>query len=162
MFNSVSAFLHRLIHSRRFGIAVLHRHFDLEANERLVEVNNVATPWDVADPPRVGGTIVPTSWLFREDKLIPYEYSFVGADKDKLDTHPQPSQFPAFLEELSAVLKKLRVQRYLALTVHPAPDFKGAIEFTVGRANVALQPERVSHSLLDRFEAYKLSILRCP
>jgi len=128
---------------KRFGLAVLHRHFDLAPNECLVEVNGVSIPWDVARARGLEGGIAPTSWLFSADQLIPYEFKFIDRISTK-EHQEDPTAFPEFLDELVTALKKNRVQRYLALTVHPAPDFRGSVEFTVGRANISLAPERIT------------------
>jgi len=133
----------------KFGLAILHRHFDLAPNERLVEVNDVTTPWDVNEAATVEGSITPTSWLFSGNSLVPYEYAFVDS-KSATALGEQPSAFPAFIAELGTALKALKVQRYLALTAHPGPDFKGSVEFTVGRTNVSVASDRMSdHHTLE-------------
>jgi len=118
-------------------------------NELLVEVNKVSTPWRVGDAERAGGRVVPTSWLFRGDQLIPYEFSFISV-KGVGGAKSQPSQCdPQFLEELAATLKRLKLVRYLSLTVHPGPKYQGSVEFTAGRANVVMHPSEVCLSLAD-------------
>ena len=98
-------------------------------------------PWDLDQIDIVEGSIAPTSWLFKDNQLIPYEYQFV--DRHSGGDVKDPSAHPEFLAELYATLKKCRAQRYLALTVHPGPDFKGSVEFTIGRSNISVAPERV-------------------
>lgn len=126
----------------RFGIGILHRHFDVAANERLVEVNQVSTPWRVGDAERTGGKIAPTSWLFKGNQLIPYEFRFVRVNAGN-SPEPQPADYPQFLQDLAGTLRQLKLQRYLSLTVHPSPGYQGSVEFTAGRANVSLLPHEV-------------------
>jgi len=112
-------------------------------NELLVEVNNVSTPWQVGDAERAGGCVIPISWLFHGDQLIPYEFSFVGVEGVG-HAKSQPSECaPQFLEEIAAALKRLKLVRYLSLIVHPGPKYQGSVEFTAGRANIVMHPSEV-------------------
>lgn len=115
----------------------------MSPDERLVGVGSVATPWDINELSEVGGALCPVAWLFHEDKLVPYEYVFIGTEKGKADAYPNPQDYPVFLEALSARLKEIGVQSLLALIIHPGPDFNGSVEFTVGRANITVSPSVV-------------------
>ncbi|KAF7368015.1 Phosphotransferase enzyme family domain-containing protein [Mycena sanguinolenta] len=126
----------------KFGLAILHRHFDLDPNERLVEVNSVSTPWPAEEVGRVAGGIAATSWMFSANQLVPYEYKFVDQISSK-EPGDDPAAFPEFLAELGTALKEFKVRRYLALTAHPGSEFKGSVEFTMGKANISVAPERV-------------------
>ncbi len=117
-------------------------------DERLVEINNISIPWDLHTIAEVGGAICPTSWLFYEGKLVPYEYTFTGSDTERAEMYTNPADYPAFLEALYACLKELGLQNALALRVHPGPDFKGSVEFTVGRANISVSPSTVGESFV--------------
>jgi len=130
--------------AEKYGIGILHRHFDMAPNERLVEVNHVSTPWREGDCERTGASIVPTSWLFRGNQLIPYEFSFVGLGAKNKAGRTQPSEYPQFLQELATTLKKFKLHRYLALVVHPGPEYQGSVEFTAARANITVHPTEVS------------------
>jgi len=125
-----------------FGLGLLHRHFDMTPDERLVQLNNISTPWNEADATRVGGTAVPAAWLFRDSKIVPYEFCFISNDSTKVPA--SVAEYPAFLEELLSALKDLGLQNSLGLRVHPGPDFEGSVEFTVGRANICVPPSTVS------------------
>ncbi|KIM41075.1 hypothetical protein M413DRAFT_28156 [Hebeloma cylindrosporum] len=104
----------------KFGLGLLHRHFDMEPSERLVELNNISTPWDETDAQSIGGALLSHSW----DALL--------------------STFGEFLAELYAKLRALGLDKTLGLRAHPGPDFDGLVEVTVGRANINFHPSEAS------------------
>jgi hypothetical protein len=67
----------------QLGIGLLHRHFDLKGFEKLVELNNISTPWAVKGEDHMDGKILPCSWLISGGgKLMPYEFFFSPGPSD--------------------------------------------------------------------------------
>ena len=60
----------------QLGIGLLHRHFDLEGFEKLVEFNNISSPWAIKAENHMRGKVLPCSWLINSGKLMPYEFFF--------------------------------------------------------------------------------------
>jgi hypothetical protein len=68
----------------KFGVVLVHRHFDLLKNQGLVDVNGSTMAWTLDDLNATtsifykhGGQIMPKSWLLSDNKLMPYEFYFV-------------------------------------------------------------------------------------
>ncbi|PWY69053.1 hypothetical protein BO70DRAFT_400113 [Aspergillus heteromorphus CBS 117.55] len=53
------------------AVALLHRHFEMAANEKLVELGPVSSPWPIAahEDSVVGGHILPHTWRVFENEL---------------------------------------------------------------------------------------------
>lgn len=45
----------------KFGVGLLHRHFELEDSEKLVEFNNISLPWNSDSDDHSGGKILPSA-----------------------------------------------------------------------------------------------------
>ncbi|KAE8367094.1 hypothetical protein BDV27DRAFT_124462 [Aspergillus caelatus] len=57
------------------GVGLLHRHFDLSDKEKLVEFNNVSTPWkNQQGDKHSGGRILPCAWMIDGNGFVPYEF----------------------------------------------------------------------------------------
>ena len=130
----------------RLGVGLLHRHFDLAENEKLVEFNNVSVPWEnVRTDDYAGGKVLPSAWLVEDEKLMPYEFYFSPCGKDA------PFSFTGleeFLEELVTTIKEEGLEKMLALRMFPHyKDFTGNLEMTTGRAMINLAPGEVSQLL---------------
>ncbi|KAF8453576.1 hypothetical protein BDZ91DRAFT_48753 [Kalaharituber pfeilii] len=109
-----------------FGVGLVHRHFNLAVDERLVQDGKVSTPWKLE---RVNNTnIVPSAWAFRNGALYPYEFELVS------EGSKAPDLPPAFLRDLHALLVKNGYQDLLGInTYHKGPSHE---ERTEGRANI--------------------------
>lgn len=125
-----------------FGVALLHSHFPLADGQLLVELNNVSVPWKVKKlsvagvATYMGGEIHPTSWLLtKQDQLMPYEFSFSGADKPSA-IELNDEQYQVFLQKFIAALKAANMQQIVALKLVPEVDTDGAMEVTQGNANI--------------------------
>ncbi|RDL30699.1 uncharacterized protein BP5553_10044 [Venustampulla echinocandica] len=107
----------------KLGVGLLHRHFDLEGSEKLVEFNNISLPWNSdREDSHNGGKVLPSAWVVRNGGLIPYEYYFsplgrCGRVRGRTDN--MPSLFPHI-------------------------GFTCALEVTEGRANINLSPDQVA------------------
>ena len=143
-----------------FGIGLVHRHFDIEEDEKLVEFNNISTPWavDVGLHELVGkktdSLIYETSWMLDTDnKWMAYEFSFspVGGQDSYIVNIGDPKHYD-FLVEYTQALKAAGWGDLLGLRAWPGPGFSGVFEFTQGKANINLIPEQASME-----EGYRIS-----
>lgn len=55
-----------------YGLVLVHQHFDLESDEKLVNIGNVAVPLKTDI---VSTSITATRWAFSGEGVIPYEFS---------------------------------------------------------------------------------------
>lgn len=52
-----------------FGIGLLHRHYDLAPNEKIVELGAVSSPRIIGDDEEIpGGTVLPHAWRVHEGR----------------------------------------------------------------------------------------------
>ncbi|KAF9872766.1 hypothetical protein CkaCkLH20_09629 [Colletotrichum karsti] len=122
------------------AVILIHRHFDMAENEKLVEFGSVASPWDFPverpDGSFYGGVVKPRSWIFKAGQMIPYEYGF--------NEHGAPAVYgdmpnkPAFYAEFDALLQEEGLADLLGLTLLTERKQPGVIklEKTFGRSNV--------------------------
>ena len=127
----------------RFGLILLHRHFNMEPSERLVAVGNTSIPWGPEDydaKNRRLGKIIPYTFIFEEPgRVAPFEYNFVPHEKIKSVINISAAT-NAFVQELGALLFSLKLEKVLGLrTVTEVGGNRG--EITVGRANIFIQVE---------------------
>lgn len=126
---------------RTFGLALLHRHFELDVDERLVEYRGTSVPWAVN---QLAAHIKPSSWLISAMGTVhPYEFYHSLSDEGPTLDLGNPHQ-QAFLAEFAEVLSQHNAQGLFGLCRYPGDDFKGRIEITQGRSNINLIPEDVS------------------
>ncbi|KAI9686821.1 MAG: hypothetical protein M1820_010547 [Bogoriella megaspora] len=114
-----------------FGITLVHQHFNLEQNEKLVNIGNVAIPLQDGLVPF---PTVATRWAFTGDKVIPYEFT-KGAERIELD------QYPDFVGALGEFLHSYGLSKHIglyALGNTTERDSGMTTEFTSGRINVTL------------------------
>jgi hypothetical protein len=108
------------------GVGLVHRHFDLSADERLVQEGNKSTPRDIEDVNKTN--VIPSAWAFRNGALYPYEF------KVTLQGANGPELPPAFISELYALLKSNKYEDVLGvITFSGEPTCE---ERTEGRANI--------------------------
>jgi hypothetical protein len=113
----------------------------MEPSERLVEFNNISTPWGATDADAIGGILLAHSWLFSDNELFPYEFSYQHGESSQ-DTVLASQD--GFLVELYSKLSGLGLEKTLGLRRHPGPNFDGLVEVTVGRANINFNPSEAS------------------
>ncbi|RFU75000.1 serine threonine kinase, variant 1 [Trichoderma arundinaceum] len=114
-----------------YGLALVHQHFDLEADEKLVSIGNVAVPLktDFFLTP-----IAATRWAFSRKGIIPYEFSTEARQVDM-------SQHYDFVHELGKLIHSCGLSDNLVLCLLDsiADTTKGpTTEFTSDRANITL------------------------
>jgi hypothetical protein len=121
---------------RDIGLTLVHRHFDLAPDERLVEYQNVATPWLLSEiNPVLRGRIHAKRWVFSGGSLFPYEFSF--------SSHGLDSEYdfdPDFLSAFYSALCDLKLEGTLGLALMSGSTYRAGepslVEFTAGRASV--------------------------
>ncbi|PGG99129.1 hypothetical protein AJ79_08693 [Helicocarpus griseus UAMH5409] len=124
----------------KLGDGLLHRHFDLEEPEKLVEFNNISISWknykwdDCSE-----GKIVPNAWTIRRGSLVPYEFFFSPRGRE---TPFDFSSASAFLDEFIEAVERMGLESVVSLRLFPHKGYTGALEFTDGRANINLSPDR--------------------
>ncbi|PPQ93385.1 hypothetical protein CVT25_007094 [Psilocybe cyanescens] len=125
----------------KLGLGLLHRHFDMEPSEQLIELNNISTLWGATDANDIGSALLENSWLFSNNELVPYEFIYQHGE------FTQDSMLAAldgFLVELYAKLSALGLDKTLGLRRHPGPDFDGLVEVMVGKAKINFHPSKAS------------------
>jgi len=131
--------------SEKFGISLLHRHFDIDESERLVAVNDTSTPWGhEAYSNHKLGKVLPQAFIFTSpDKIVPFEYTFFTPNLlDNVTLFESATK--AFLTELGLCLFSLQLEKVLGLRVHPGIQKKLKLEFTVNRANINVDIDKES------------------
>lgn len=114
-----------------YGPALVHQHFDLETDEKLVNIGNVAVPLKTGS---VSTTIAATRWAFSGESVIPYEFSTEARQIDMNQHHD-------FIYELGKLIHSCGLSDNLGLCSLDsiADTTKGpTMEFTSGRANITL------------------------
>ena len=113
------------------GLALLHQHFDLQQDEKLVNIDNVAIP--IKDSVS-NLSIAASRWALLGEQVIPYEIT-ERVDEIGMDIHA------AFLCELSNKLRSYGLVETLGLCSVESISGTTAeptMEFTSGRANITL------------------------
>jgi hypothetical protein len=134
----------------KFGVALLHRHFDMDSEEKLVENGNVATPWAFhqSNDDLFGGEVVPKSWMYRDQALHPYEF---GYNSEFEQTYPGAPDNGEFLEEFGKLLEENRLDGVLGLTaVGPSAPGTMKYEKTFGRSNVVFTMSQGEADAMDK------------
>nr|QOD95034.1 HhpV [Paecilomyces variotii] len=120
---------------RTFGLAMLHRHFDLEPGEMLVDYEGTSVPWNAGHvsgmkPPQ------PAIWAVSSDgEFKPTEFYF--SEGEGLTIGEEELRFMKRFQEL---LHEHKVTQSFGLCRYPGDDFNGLCEITHGRANINLKP----------------------
>jgi hypothetical protein len=108
-----------------FGIALIHQHFNLNDEEKLVEFDNHAAGWNLTsgDKPWFGGEVVPTSWRVLKDRgLMPYEFTFLpkGIDSEfNLEYEKYQPPFKPFLKDFVDAVEAAQLHNSVGLTLRP-------------------------------------------
>jgi hypothetical protein len=115
------------------GVQLLHHHFNLDDDERLVDVGGAAIPWRLGHTEDLNSCLLPASWVFKADAYRPYEFQFVPPSQ-KL---PAVDINAAFLTAFNDILKAYDLQGVLGLRALKGKGVrKPELEITQGRANV--------------------------
>ncbi|GFF59091.1 hypothetical protein IFM51744_09792 [Aspergillus udagawae] len=122
------------------GLTLVHRHFDVNEDELLVESNGTTMPWTVPGLASFcddDGTIKPQSWAFLHGRLMPFEFFFEPSFSSPKDPRVDllSGVDSAFFHEFESVLRQRHLDNTLGLCLLsrcPQPQ----IEITRGRANI--------------------------
>ncbi|KAJ0163945.1 hypothetical protein CTA2_2077 [Colletotrichum tanaceti] len=133
--NIIKDFVVKAGMDRTFGVAMIHRHFDLEDNEKMVDYQGTSTPWLETIP----GMKSPQAaiWAFDKDGVLRPTEFYYSERKDA----PLSKKALEFIGEFKALLDKLNLTGLLGLSRYPGDDFQGSCEVTHSRANINLKPE---------------------
>ncbi len=115
------------------GVILLHNHFTMEPDQKLVALGNVATPWDANTASEALVEVNGSSFRFVNGAVTPYEFAH-GTEELSM----KGEQMQAFLAELHPMLVKWDLNSLLGVCV--LPDISGPVgtEFTSGNANITL------------------------
>ena len=119
-----------------FGAGLIYRHFDLGPDERLVEYNGTATPWQCREC-FLGRKIVPIAWLFDGDHLLPYDFRFPASSED-MEQAAELKRQAAFLDEVHHVLRKSELDWGLGLRGMPVTGKESLLEVSQQKANITI------------------------
>jgi hypothetical protein len=110
------------------GVILLHNHFFLNQNEKLIDVGSVAVPCteELAN-------VNASSWRFVDEGIVPYEFV-------RSATEVPLAQMQPFLEEFRAIINKWNLVNVLGICSLKEESINRpvATEFTSGRANITL------------------------
>jgi hypothetical protein len=135
---------HRM--SNKFGVVLLHRHFDLQRNEALVDVNGTSTAWKIDESSgatcfdKYGGQILPYSWAVRDGQLTPYEFTFCNTQSQRRN-RPGLAVYDddnRFVEEFIRLVESQGLSGVFALSRASKSPNK-VLEVTEGGANVTFE-----------------------
>ncbi len=139
----------------KFAIRLLHRHFDVADDEKVVHHGNVAMPWETNNLPfAIQDKIIPSSFVISAaDKLFPYEFTYVEPDVAATVQYGTVlSDHAAFLREFNAVLKSTGLIEVLSLAVLEYLTGGIGMETTEGRANITVPLEAADSDDVDSIE----------
>jgi hypothetical protein len=128
----------------QFGVTLLHRHFDLDQSERLVEVGKTSTPWGPSAYENTYlGKVIPQAFIFSAPgQLVPFEYTFFTHEAMNSGTIIDiSSATKAFVDDLETLLLLFQLEKVLGLRTRPETSAKYEVEFTVDRANIFIELE---------------------
>ena len=135
------------------GVGLVHRHFSISPNEKLVEFNNITTPWSgiklssnhsAKIPNSANGLVTETSWVLdANDKWMPFEFSFDPQGTTTV-VNLEDAQYQEFLREYTTALKQNGFDKILGLTAWPGAGYTGGLEFCSGRGNIVLTPDQTT------------------
>ncbi|KAL9049616.1 MAG: hypothetical protein Q9162_007132 [Coniocarpon cinnabarinum] len=127
----------------KFGITLLHRHYDIEPHERVVQHGPVMWPWDIGTTQNQvtvalngNGYVKPRAWRFAGLDNVPFEYEYTAVDKD----HELTDAELDFLGEFAKEIHRLGLQDLLGIRDVQNLDKKHTLELTVNRCNVMVDP----------------------
>ncbi|KAF5687175.1 hypothetical protein FDENT_5499 [Fusarium denticulatum] len=121
-----------------FGVGLLHRHYDVAPNEKIIELGPVSSPWVVGDDEVItGGAVLPHTWRVFDGELKPTEFKFVP--QRELSNVDRPV-FPAtFVKELIGVLQETGLDEVLGVSLYEAGDPDNeTMEVTYGRSSIVI------------------------
>lgn len=127
---------HEVYHD--LAVCLIHRHFDMADDEKLVEYGAISTPWSYnqADDNMMGGSVKPRSWVFKGGKMVAYEFGF--NQWGQAPVYRDLPDKPAFYADFNTFLEQEGLNGLLGLTLLTDRKQAGVVkvEKTFGRANI--------------------------
>jgi hypothetical protein len=118
----------------QLALTLLHKHFHMEAGQKLVGMGNVAMPLDCrADPSETSANIHGSSFRFVDGKVVPYEFSWDNAPPPHSD---EPIQ--GFVNAFRRVLSTHDLIDVLGFATLTGDLDTIGMEFTQGNCNITL------------------------
>ena len=123
----------------RFGISLLHNHFPLEPNERLVTFGNAAVRWNLETTTAGWQNVHGSIWHFTPDGVVPVEFTYAPPSGKEVSSLSEAEHGP-FLSNLYSVLVEQGLENTLGLCALDGKDIDSpaTLEVTSGRANLTL------------------------
>lgn len=123
------------------GVQLLHRHFSLSNDERLVDVGKASVPWSNHGSNALDLRIIPVSWAFEGDSYRPYEFKFIPPTQAKGSQAElqEPAMQEAFLVEFNEALKTHNLQGVLGIRSLKGDLKRPEMEITKGRSNITFE-----------------------
>ncbi|KAG5805816.1 hypothetical protein H9Q74_008153 [Fusarium xylarioides] len=121
-----------------FGVGLLHRHYDVAPNEKIIELGPVSSPWVVGDDEVItGGAVLPHTWRVFDGELKPTEFKFVP--QCELSNVDRPVFPAAFVKELIGVLQETGLDDVLGVSLYEAGDPDNeTMEVTYGCSSIVI------------------------
>ncbi|CAG8902822.1 unnamed protein product [Penicillium egyptiacum] len=124
-----------------FGVALVHRHFDLEEGTILVEKDMVTAPWRSDNSfAKHGGKIIPTSWFCREGNVFPYEFGFVPYSKTD---PPRLEEYASFVEAFFDTVNLYELGDSVGIRRLSGNESTGMLECTEGKVNIMFSSNEI-------------------
>ena len=142
--------------NEKFELALLHRHYNISPNEKVVELGPVSSPWDVADRGEEipGGSVLPRSWRVYDGELKPLEFKFIP--KRDMATQQQTTFPKAFVKELIQLLFEAGLDDILGIQLIDKEREKSEVELmevTYGRSSLMIPAVPREDLLTEAFAA---------
>lgn len=124
------------------GLSLLHNHFWLKDAEKLVHVENIASPWNEQTARReLLDFVVPTQWRFTAEGITPFEFTY--SKDNKIISSFDLRAHEDFLKELQAFLRLQDLLdifgiQFLDATVSAHDADSIPVEITRERCNITL------------------------
>ncbi|KAF5671193.1 hypothetical protein FHETE_4162 [Fusarium heterosporum] len=121
-----------------FGVRLLHRHFDLDRKERMVQFGSVASPWTESVIARAAktGIVQPSNWLFQNGVAYPYEYRYL--DTNPQDLLPDELDYTEFLVDYARFLSENDLMDTLGLVLCEGNSQRSINEICLPMERVAI------------------------
>lgn len=140
---------------RTLGLQLMHNHFKLEPNERLLDFNGTSIPII----PGLDQLSIFTASVWgiectnNKIELFPLEFALNSGDSTLDTTSPwSKSNFDEFITskrqffiEYTQLVKELGIEGVFGFARYPGDGYPGRVEITVGRTHVNLTPTQVGH-----------------
>jgi hypothetical protein len=140
-----------------FGVGLLHRHYDLSPDEKIVRLGPVSSPWVVGDDEEItGGSIVPHTWRVHDGQLKPTEFEFVP--KHEFANYKRPNFPVPFVEKVIQILQETGLDDILGITLLEGNENDNNMKLTYGRSSINIPPVRMEGNTIvgpNRFEGFQ-------